>query len=252
MSRYVDIDTLKIPSEEIISKWIINSAPSIDIVPRKAVKGYEGYYEVDMYGRVYSLERTITVNDNGRVYEKPVKECELSQSRHSAGYRTVGLTRNGKTETVYVHRLVAEAYIPNPQNLPFINHKDEDKANNFVTNLEWCTEQYNSNYGSAKDKQAEALRGRKHTQEHIEKIRKGNMGKHGKQKEVVCVDDGKHFPSYADASLYYGISPKTVKSCCERKSQGRKKTFRYADDFCSYGERNSSEKPNNSKERSSE
>ena len=62
---------------------------------------------------------------------------------------------------------------------------------------------------------------------------------------VVCVDDGKHFPSYADAGLYYGISPKTVKSCCERMSQGRKRTFRYADDFCSYGSR--SEKPNNSK-----
>ena len=248
MSRYIDTKWLEDNAKEYSlgyyeeDEWatplnVLDSAPSIDIVPRKAVKGYEGYYEVDMYGRVYSLERTITVNDNGRVYEKPVKECELSQSTHSAGYKTVGLTRNGKTENAYVHRLVAEAYIPNPQNLPFINHKDEDKANNFVTNLEWCTVQYNNTYGDKNERQANAIRGRKHTQEHIEKIRRGNMGKHGKQKEVICVDDGKHFPSYADASLYYGISPQTVKSCCERKSQGRKKTFRYADDFCSYGER---------------
>ena len=247
MSRYVNIERLKAEFDEAneISffylnadsreafeelKKIVEQAPSIDIVPRKAVKGYEGYYEVDMYGRVYSLERTITVNDNGRIYEKPVKECELSQSTHSAGYKTVGLTRDGKTETAYVHRLVAEAYIPNPQNLPFINHKDENKANNFVTNLEWCTVQYNNTYGDKNERQANAIRGRKHTQEHIEKIRRSNMGRHGKQKEVVCVDDGKRF-------LYYGISPKTVKSCCERRSQGRKKTFRYADDFCSCGER---------------
>ena len=194
MSRWIDADALTADIQERYCKpckerkedynevrcrvcWVDDAMDeidgfadnSIDIVPRKAVKGYEGYYEVDMYGRVYSLERTITVNDNGRVYEKPIKECELSQSTHSAGYKTVGLTRNGKTENAYVHRLVAEAYIPNPQNLPFINHKDEDKANNFVTNLEWCTEQYNSTYGTAREKQAEAIRGRKQSEEHKQK-----------------------------------------------------------------------------------
>lgn len=221
MSRYADIDALMqsirsrlgiatldnlLESEKAIVKEI-DSAPSIDITPRKAVKGYEGYYEVDMYGRVYSLERTITVNDNGRVYEKPIKECKLSQSTHSAGYKTVGLTRDGKTETAYVHRLVAEAYIPNPQDLPFINHKDEDKANNFVTNLEWCTEQYNSTYGTAREKQAEAIRGRKQSEEH-------------KQKRSEAMK----------------------KYWAEKKE---------ADDFCSYGVHNSSEKPNSS-ERSRE
>lgn len=186
MSRYIDAEWLLGVAElskDVIDVDDVYNAPSIDIVPRKAVKGYEGYYEVDMYGRVYSLERTITVNDNGRVYEKPVKECELSQSTHSAGYKTVGLTRNGKTENAYVHRLVAEAYIPNPQNLPFINHKDEDKANNFVTNLEWCTVQYNNTYGDKNERQANAIRGRKHTQEHIEKIRRSNMGNRGRQQK---------------------------------------------------------------------
>ena len=158
----------------------VYDAPSIDIVRRKAVKGYEGYYEVDMYGNVYSVERTIRVNDNGREYDKPVKERKMKQSNHSKGYKIVPLTKDGVTKSHYVHRIVAEAYIDNPYNLPFINHKDEDKTNNFVGNLEWCTEQYNSTYGNARKKQADALRGRPLSEEHKEKIRQGNIGKHGK------------------------------------------------------------------------
>lgn len=141
----------------------------------------------------------------------------------------------------YVHRIVAEAYIPNPQNLPCVNHKDEDKTNNFVGNLEWCTVQYNTTYGNAREKQADALRGRKHSQEHRDKNRQGNLGKHGKQKKVICLDDGKVFDSYNEAGRYYGMHYQTVKSCCERKSQGKMRTFRYYDDFCSYGERREDE-----------
>lgn len=172
--RLIDADALNVPHFHLATDKIkvldmIDEAPTIDIVPRKAVKGYEGYYEVDMYGRVYSVERTVQVNDNGRIYDKPVKGRELSQADHTKGYKTVSLTKGGETKTVYVHRIVAEAYIPNPQNLPFINHKDEDKTNNFVTNLEWCTEQYNSTYGTAREKQANAIRGRKQSEEHKQK-----------------------------------------------------------------------------------
>ena len=191
MSKYVDAEWLKaeFPHDE---DWnypvntnsyvveMIDDAPSIDIVRRKAVKGYEGYYEVDMYGNVYSVERTVRVNDNGREYDKPVKERKMKQSNHSKGYKIVPLTKDGVTKSHYVHRIVAEAYIDNPYNLPFINHKDEDKTNNFVGNLEWCTEQYNSTYGNARKKQADALRGRPLSEEHKEKIRQGNIGKHGK------------------------------------------------------------------------
>ena len=192
MSRYVDYDAIDYRNDKMHDKSSdfidgviymaqrIEEAPSIDIVRRKAVKGYGGYYEVDMYGNVYSVERTVRVNDNGREYDKPVKERKMKQSNHSKGYKIVPLTKDGVTKSHYVHRIVAEAYIDNPYNLPFINHKDEDKTNNFVGNLEWCTEQYNSTYGNARKKHADALRGRPLSEEHKEKIRQGNIGKHGK------------------------------------------------------------------------
>ena len=146
--------------------------PAVDAVEvvRKPVKGYEGYYEVDQFGRVFGLERIIKVNDNGRNYEKPIAGKQLKQSMHTKGYKTVSLTKNGKTKTLFVHRLVAEAFIPNVDNLPMVNHKDEDKTNNFVENLEWCTNDYNINYGTARKRQAKKIRGIPHTDEHKKKI----------------------------------------------------------------------------------
>ena len=141
---------------------IIGNAPTVDAVPvvRKPVEGYEGYYEVDQFGRVYSLDRIIHVSDNGREYDKPLKGGQMKQHMHSEGYKTVVLTKNGKSENVYVHRLVARAFINNPEGLPFINHKDEDKTNNFVENLEWCTSEYNINYGTGNERRARKIRGK--------------------------------------------------------------------------------------------
>lgn len=155
--------------------YILSEMDSADVVEvvRKPIKGYEDHYEVDQFGRVYSVDRIVHVNDNGREYDKPLKGKRMKQSVHTKGYKTVPLTKDGKTTTHYVHRLVAEAFIPNPSNLPFINHKDEDKTNNFVENLEWCTEQYNATYGKAREKQAKKLRGRKHSEEHKQKISEG-------------------------------------------------------------------------------
>ena len=143
---------------------------NVEQVVRKPVKGYEGYYEVDQFGRVFGLERIIKVNDNGRNYEKPIAGKQLKQSMHTKGYKTVSLTKDGKTKTLFVHRLVAEAFIPNVDNLPMVNHKDEDKTNNFVENLEWCTNDYNINYGTARRRQAKKIRGIPHTDEHKKKI----------------------------------------------------------------------------------
>lgn len=104
----------------------------------KPIKGYEGYYEVSNLGRVRSL-------GNGLTHNKSM--TYLSGGNHR-GYRLVILWKNGHGTNKRVHRLVAEAFIPNPDNLPQINHKNEDKADNRVENLEWCSAKYNTNYGS--------------------------------------------------------------------------------------------------------
>lgn len=157
------------------SMQIIHDLPSADVVEvvRKPIVGYEGYYEVDQFGRINSINRIVRVNDNGRIYDKPLIGKQMKQSLHTKGYKTVSLTKDGDTKTLYVHRIVAEAFIPNPNNFPCVNHIDEDKTNNFVENLEWCSEQYNTTYGKARIKQAKALRGRELTDCHKQKISDG-------------------------------------------------------------------------------
>lgn len=121
-------------------------------VVRKPIRGYEGMYEVDNLARVFSVERVKTVNDNGRIYDKPIAAKRLRQGLNSNGYKVVTLTKNGVTKTYYVHRLVADAFIENPNRLPMINHKDEDKTNNLPENLEWCDAYYNTIYGNGRKK----------------------------------------------------------------------------------------------------
>ena len=105
----------------------------------KPVVGYEGLYEVSNWGRVKSLPRNGTV--------KYARILKLYTDKD--GYLYVVLSKNNKQKLFKIHRLVAEAFIPNPNNLPMINHKDENKQNNNVENLEWCSAKYNSNYGTA-------------------------------------------------------------------------------------------------------
>ena len=141
---------------------------------RKPVIGYEGYYEVDNCGRVYALNRVIHVEDHGRSYDKPLIGGILKQHMHSKGYKIVPLTRDGKTKNVFVHRIVAMAFLANPNKLPCVNHKDEDKTNNFAENLEWCTYQYNNAYGSKPKKHSKWMSGRKLSDEHKQHISDGH------------------------------------------------------------------------------
>lgn len=178
-------------------------------VVRKPVKGYEGYYEIDQFGRVFGCDRTITVDDNGRVYEKTIVGKPIKQTTHSAGYKVVGLTINGKTATKFVHRLVAEAFIDNPDNLPVVNHKDEDKTNNSIENLEWCTVKYNNIYGTKTKRQAEKIRGRV-SEKRVPVIQMSMSG------EFIA-----GHPSIAAAAESVGSnSPSDISACCrgQRKS----------------------------------
>lgn len=93
------------------------------------------------------------VSNLGRVKSfKCNKEKILKQHKRLDGYISVGLRIGDKVKHIRIHRLVAEAFIPNFNNYPCINHKDENKENNRVENLEWCTAKYNSNYGNVKKK----------------------------------------------------------------------------------------------------
>lgn len=100
----------------------------------KDIKGYEGLYQVSNLGRVKSFPRKGTHTK---------REHILIVGKNHKGYFQVKLTKKCKAKTISVHRLVAEAFIPNPDNLPQINHKDGNKDNNCVNNLEWCTNEYN-------------------------------------------------------------------------------------------------------------
>lgn len=85
------------------------------------------------------------IDENGNVYRE--KSMRKLKQTYSQGYAYVQLHNHGVTKRCRVHRLVAKAFIPNPNDFPCVNHKDEIKTNNNVNNLEWCTYQYNNNYG---------------------------------------------------------------------------------------------------------
>lgn len=115
----------------------------------KDIPGYEGLYQVSNTGRVRSL------NYNGTRKTKVLK-----QGTNKDGYKRIKLYKDGKFKVYLVHRLVALAFIPNPNNYPIINHKDENRWNNNVDNLEWCTYKYNSNYGNCIKKLNEGMKRR--------------------------------------------------------------------------------------------
>lgn len=109
----------------------------------KPVLGYKGLYEVSNWGRVKSIRFG--------------KERILKPDIVGRGYFQVDLWKNGKVKRYYVHRLVAEAFIPNYNNLPCVNHKDENKQNNNVINLEWCSAKYNINFGTRTERVSKKL-----------------------------------------------------------------------------------------------
>lgn len=114
------------------------------------IAGYEGYYQVSNYGRIKGLTRQVKANKSGGIKTIPEKQMKLTTTKDARnpdknGYVFVNL-RNGKGRTHPVHRLMADAFIANPDNLPEVNHIDGNKTNNMITNLEWCTYSYNNQH----------------------------------------------------------------------------------------------------------
>ena len=156
----------------------------------KEIAGYEGLYEVSDLGRVKSL--------------KFGKEKILKPQKINNGYLKVNLHKDGKAKTSKVHRLVAEAFIQNPNNLETVNHKDEVKKNNVASNLEWMSRADNNNYGTHNKRVSEAL---------------------SKQVQMFDKSTGEllaTFPSTCEAERFTGIANTHISACClgKRKSAG--------------------------------
>lgn len=167
----------------------------------KDIEGYEGLYQVSNQGNVKSLE---TWDVNKGCYVK--REKLLKFDYHRRGYQIVTLTSKKKRKRHQVHRLVAKAFIANPENLPQVNHKDENKQNNHISNLEWCTNYYNNQYGSRNERAANKLK-----------------------KHVVQFDYGMHmikkYDSVVDAVKQNNFKTATsISECCNGK---RKTAYGY-------------------------
>ena len=106
---------------------------------------YEGLYQVSNLGNILSLN-----------YRNTGRAELMNPWEDKDGYLKIGLRKNRKTDFILVHRLVAQTFLPNPDNLPQVNHKDENKANNRVENLEWCDGKYNHNYGTINQRSSKA------------------------------------------------------------------------------------------------
>ena len=140
------------------------------------IEGYEGLYQVSNLGRVKSL----------RDKNNKKRELILKPKTMRNGYLKVDLCKNGKQKTFTVHRLVATVFISNPKNFPVVNHKDENKLNNNISNLEWCTVLYNNCYGT-------------------------------RLKKVKCITTGEIFNSISKASKKYKCSPSHIVENCKGK-----------------------------------
>ena len=156
----------------------------------KDIRGYEGKYAITSCGRVWSYKR----------------EKFLKPRLDKHGYPRITLSHNGEIKTFLIHQLVAEAYIPNPDHLQEINHKDEIKTHSYVNNLEWCTHEYNVNYGTRNQRASAAL-----------------MGHEGVCKRIYCLELNETFKSLKEASTKYNIDQGTISKCCsgKRKTAGK-------------------------------
>lgn len=172
----------------------------------KPVVGYEGVYEVSSFGRIRSLDRFRKYKDSTPDSLAFVKGKMLKGKIDKDGYIEYALCVGKHKQMKYyrAHRLVAQAFIPNPNNYPIINHKNEIKDDNRVENLEWCNNQYNIEYSRAKP-----------------------ILQFSKTDEFI-----KKWKSCAEIERELGLDHSSIQKCCigKNKSRGGYK-WGYADDY---------------------
>ena len=157
----------------------------------KSIPGYEGSYMVSNYGRVRSLDR---LDSRGH----KVKGRILKQNSTKYGYKQVNLSKNGAKKMLSIHRLVATAFVPNPNEYLEVNHIDENKSNNKFENLEWCDRTYNMNYGTRNERAAEKKRG-KHA-----------GAKNPRARKVMCLNNGMVFDCMKEAREWCGLKGMSI------------------------------------------
>lgn len=181
------------------------------------IDGYEDYYEVSSDGKVRSVDRSFfQYGNNGSYFQRTYKGRILKQEKNRDGYLKVVLAKDGKKTLKSVHRLVAEAFIPNPENKPCIDHINGDKTFNDVSNLRWATYSENSRNPITFEKTKNALKG-----SHLCAWR-GHFGKeHPMSKTVGQYDLDNNFiaeyGSVSEASRKLGISRTCIGDCCNGK-----------------------------------
>ena len=158
----------------------------------KDIKNYEGYYQASNFGKIRSIDRKIASGNK----TKNLKGKILKASKNNKGYLQINLCVNNIRNKCLVHRLIAQTFMPNPNQLECINHKDENKANNHIENLEWCDYTYNNNYGTFKSRVSSS-----------------------KSKSVKCVELSLIFKSQLEASKYFNIKSSAISRCCKNKNR---------------------------------
>lgn len=176
----------------------------------KDIPNYEGLYQASNLGNIKVLDRIVNcgIKNNKTI----IRKSRLLKQRINQGYYEVALSKNGKKRFLKVHRLIAITFIPNLNKLPSINHKDENKLNNCIDNLEWCTIKYNCNYGTRN-----------------KKIYKNNPFKHLKV-ELYDLNNNllQTFNSVAEASRYKKCSSLTITRYCKGITKDKNYIWRYA------------------------
>ena len=158
----------------------------------KSIPGYEGTYEVSNMGNVRSLDRTVLMKDGKKRFQKG----RVLKTSGGKNYRlvTLGVVNHP------VHRLVACLFVSNPYNFPVVNHINEDKNDNRAVNLEWCTQRYNTNYGTAREKSS---KGYLHPMKCVEqRDLNGNLLK--------------RYESVGEAARQTGLSVGNICGCCKK------------------------------------
>ena len=175
----------------------------------KRINSFDNYL-ISTLGRVKSIARLEIRKDSKPL---PVKETILKQFVDIKGYAHVGMKRNdNKWQTKQVHRLVAEAFLPNPNNQPCVNHKDENKLNNCVDNLEWCTKSYNHSYGTCIERTSEKQR-----------LTHSNCITIVGYKENEIIE----FHSISSASRYFNVSHAAISKAIRRGNKCKGYNWKY-------------------------